>query len=1155
VTSRDVTAVVLLSGRGDPDALLDALAALSAQERAADRVAVVVRGALDEAGEDRIAALHEDGTIDEVLRIPAAAGLASAVREVMISLPSGVLSAVEQNDPGQAAPRAGGHMRQMDRDAHERGLVREAQAAAQVPTRLRGDGAAMGTPAEGRRRASPDSESWFWVLTEEALPGRGSLRALLDAAEASPTAAMIGSKRLRPLDTSDGPDEQGTPGGAGDDPADPGSEPIPSASPRRSSRPTADDADELLDVGLTLTHSGRIVTGIEPGEIDQGQADWRHDVLGVALPGVLVRETALARLGGTDPALGSPFAEVDLGHRVWRGGERVEVAAASRVLVPRRAAPAAQLLREHRRGQLLLLLKHRPLLGALLTLVVGIPLGTLARMLGHIAAQSPRLALAELRAALAAYRRAPGVMSRGARASRRSRVPRRRLAPLYLPRTEAARRQLEAIWTRLFADDERARRIRRTTWGIAGTTHGADDADFGRHGVWTIVLAALALIGGVIGVRPLLARGELAGPQLQTLDPDWRESLRTAWSSWVPGGLGGLGARGPGDALMRLLAPLPLPDGVLTALLVLSVPLAAMGAWWAAGALTRAVGARLALAVVWAVGPPLLASLSTGAWPLVLVHLLLPLLALAVGRAIGLVHKVSQASVSAAAAAGLVLLVIGAVQPALVVLVGLALALLAPLVPGRRWRLLWVLVPSLALHLPYLPTFLAHPSALLHVAGVPATTAEPSALELLALWPAPAPSWDALAGLIGPAAAGLLPIVLMAPVVLGALVAPFQRAAAGRAGRYALLVAALGLAVVLLARTVPTEVGRTRLLSAPVGGLLSLVLLALLIGCAASIDALARRSGREGRARRVLSSAVAGLVAVVCLVATVGWTASLPGALQVHRTTTSEVPQAARDLGTSSDRGRVLVLGEDADGTVAAHLVVDGGPTAQQASGASGARALEAARTGEAVDGDPGSTALREAAGELLTSDPASDPTRLRTLAVGYVVVPGAAADAPDLTDALDSSPQLEKVTEGSTGALWRVVDPGARAVVRPAGDSPAAEDEQTVPSSIIDASGEVPAADGERVVVLSERRDSRWEATLDDRALTPIEVDGWAQGFTVPAGAQGHLEIHRDDPGRAVLAILLAATVLITAIVAVPWRAGPERRRGEAPWQESGAL
>src|SRR5699024_8751322 len=159
---------------------------------------------------------------------------------------------------------------------------------------------------------------------------------------------------------------------------------------------------------------------------------------------------------------------------------------------------------------------------------------------------------------------------------------------------------------------------------------------------------------GLFALRGLFGRGELVGPGLLPLPEGTADLWDSAWSSWIPGGLG---ERGPGDPLVRLLGHLPLGGGLLIESLVLA---------------------------------------AVPAGPLLLVHLLLPLLALAIGRSIGLPHKVSQASVSAAAAAGLVLLVVGAVQPVLVLLTAAALALITPAVPGRRRRLLWVLLPSLA---------------------------------------------------------------------------------------------------------------------------------------------------------------------------------------------------------------------------------------------------------------------------------------------------------------------------------------------------------------------------------------------------------------------------------------------------------------------------
>src|SRR5699024_4761426 len=96
-----------------------------------------------------------------------------------------------------------------------------------------------------------------------------------------------------------------------------------------------------------------------------------------------------------------------------------------------------------------------------------------------------------------------------------------------------------------------------------------------------------------------------------------------AWASWIPGGLG---ERGPGDSLVRLLGPLPVGgDLLIEGLVFAAVPVSALLAWWASGALTRAVGARLVISSVWALAPSLLTALAVGAWPLLLVHMLLPL--------------------------------------------------------------------------------------------------------------------------------------------------------------------------------------------------------------------------------------------------------------------------------------------------------------------------------------------------------------------------------------------------------------------------------------------------------------------------------------------------------------------------------------------------
>lgn len=1126
MSERHVTAVVLLSGTTTAETHDALLTAVVGQTRPADRVVVVAPSDLDAEVRAALDAAAAAGDVDRVLPVSASAPRSAAVQEVLDRLiaqheqtltRSSVDSHDGSEDPSDPADassrprRSGRRAREVDAGAVERERSQRAADLARVPERLREEGYRSGRRAGLAEGAV--GESWLWFAEDPVVPALDTIAQELEMVEQSPTTAVVGAKRVRHAD-----DEEDLP-------------------------LTAESGDVLVDVGLTLSHSGRIITGVDPGEIDQGQADWRQDVLAVPLPGMLIREQTLRELGGLDPDLPAPWAEIDLCHRVWRSGERVAVQSAARVLHPRPTRPLLVRLQEQRTGRILTVLKHRSTLHALLTLVL-LPLETLLRMLGALAGSAPRMALMEARAAVHAVPRMGRVLSRGARDRRRARVPRRRLAPLYLPRGESMRRWAEDTWSRLFADDDRHRRIRRTTWGVAGTRHGIDDADYGRHIVWTVVVALASAVLGLVALRGLFGRGELTGPLLRAIPERAADRWAAAWSSWVPGGLG---ERGPGDALVRLLGHLPFSGSLLVEIVVFSaVPLAALTAWWASGALTRAVGARLVIACVWALAPSLLSALATGAWPLLAVHVLLPLLALAVGRAIGLPHKVSQASIAAAAAGGLLLLLIGAVQPVLVLLTGLALVLVAIAVPGRRRRLLWVLVPSLALHLPYLPVYLGHPRTLLAVAGVPASTATAEPWDLLGLWPVSTGLSEQLTPLVGSTAAQLLPLLPVAPVVLGALVAPLLAGAAGRVGRFGVLAAAVTALAVLAARTVPTAVADAELVTPPLHALLSAVLLLLAVGASATFDALARRAERDGRLRRTATSVIGAVVAAACLVTIVGGTLLLPGALQIQRTEGGEVPAAAADLGTSGSRSRVLVLAEQADGSVRAELVVHGGDTVVQHAVIVDAREVEAVLGTGAPGADPASEALREEVVAMLSgttdassadgSDPAAAGTSangdpLAHLAVAYVVVRGDLDAQSSLLGALDTSSDLEKVTEGAQGGMWRVIDAAPRARVVGGGEPIA------LTSAAIDAHGQIPAEDAPRTVVLAERHDTDWRATLDGQELEPVLIDGWAQGFTVPAGASGDLDVHRDQPARLLWQLLLYGAVAVTAVSAIPWR------------------
>ena len=94
----------------------------------------------------------------------------------------------------------------------------------------------------------------------------------------------------------------------------------------------------LLEVGVTISGTGRRETGLERGEYDQGQHDRVRDVLAVNTAGMLVRRSVLESLGFDErlPLFGN---DVDFGWRAARAGHRTVVVARRRRLPRRGRAP------------------------------------------------------------------------------------------------------------------------------------------------------------------------------------------------------------------------------------------------------------------------------------------------------------------------------------------------------------------------------------------------------------------------------------------------------------------------------------------------------------------------------------------------------------------------------------------------------------------------------------------------------------------------------------------------------------------------------------------------------------------------------------------------------------------------------------------------
>ncbi|WP_295662000.1 glycosyltransferase family 2 protein, partial [uncultured Nocardioides sp.] len=253
-----------------------------------------------------------------------------------------------------------------------------------------------------RAPAAGDDEL-VWLLHDDANPAPGALAALVEVARARPDAAVLGPK-LREW-----------------------------PSLRR-----------LLELGVTISGTGRRETGLERGEYDQGQHDEVRDVLSVNTAGMLVRRRALVDLGGFDADLPIFGNDIDFGWRAAHAGHATVVvpqavvfhAEAAHRGVRRTALTGRHTHYQERRAALFTLLANAPS-RRLPWQVVRLFSGTLLRVLGFLAVRSVGEALDELAALVSVYSRPRHLLAaRRARAGRRPSEPvdvRPLLAPAWVP--------------------------------------------------------------------------------------------------------------------------------------------------------------------------------------------------------------------------------------------------------------------------------------------------------------------------------------------------------------------------------------------------------------------------------------------------------------------------------------------------------------------------------------------------------------------------------------------------------------------------------------------------------------------------------------------------------------------------------------------------
>lgn len=1033
------------------------------------------------------------------------------------------------------------------------------------------------SPGTGR---SGGTERWLWWIHDDARAAPDALQRLLVAVETSPSVAIAGCKQVE-----------------------------------------LDRARHLLDVGVAVTRAGEPISLIEPGELDQGQYDGRTDVFAVSAPGLLVRVDVWTDLGGVDADGPLPAAAVDLCWRARLAGHRV-------VVVPRAvvghdgageglfAGTAAA-----RESSLWLRLKHASPLAVPFLWAWGLVTG-LGGLVASLLAKEPGRGGAHLTGSLRTLVRvAPLAQSRSRSRSTR-RAPRAVVEPL------RARGHEVRSYRRSLVDLESPDEVIGDGTGSTGTGTEAtgDHDDFTalatpeRNWVGTGLVLALLLLGGLslFGMRHLLGAEALVGGSLLPVSGSPAELWQHATSDWSPAGVGAAVQPGPFGLALTVLGATGQGSAVLVWLTVLAMPLAAVGAWFAAGAVDRGRAVRMLAALLWGLSPALLTAAGQGRPGALLAHLALPWLALAVIRATGsaATHRPDPegavvgartrpghrgvVSWTASGWTALLLAGIGAAVPALLPVLAAAVLVLAAVLRGRGRTLWWTPLPGLALFLPVLMTHWTDLRAVLGDPGVPqASDPAPAWQQLLGFPEAFAPDSGLLAlpwldvWLLGFPWALAAALVIGLPLLALAVAGAVRRGRAGQVARAGLLLTVLTLAAGTVAPVLGTALDADgRLVTVFTGPFTSAAVLGVVLAAVAGLNGLGGPSAVRRTGAAVLATAAAASVVVLAglwiLPRTVpaetldaagaealetrsadGEAEPVLSALGTGSAVTGSpvrlLPATAADQGSSPLATRTVVLERGSD-ELQASLASGAGPALDRLSAGWAARSLTGPLTApQAAVPDAADEALRSLAAGLVSGTTADPRPALESFGAAFVVLRDPDGGELGTAASIDAVPGLAPVGLTDSGWLWRVVpeqdggipvagDHGLQdrmgfstARVRiedAAGDTThlVARDGDRVDTEIApaaagpDAEGdraEDDRAEDDRRVVLAERADPGWRATLDGTPLEPAAVTGnqWAQAFELPAGG-GRLQVwHAPATGNWswwIGGILLVVAVLL---------------------------
>ena len=971
-----------------------------------------------------------------------------------------------------------------------------------------------------------DAIPWVWLLHDDSAPEPEALERLLRFAATSPSATVLGPKQLY-----------------------------------------FDDRRVIAEVGLTTDKAGRLETGLERRELDQGQHDSPRDVLAVGSAGMLTRRSVWDQLGGFDGELDFARDDLDFCWRVWLAGGRVVVVPSAIVLHARAASrglrhPAGlnPERRDRRNGAYVVLANATPL-----GFILGLPrlaIGVLARSIGHLLTRAPHKARSDIAALPLLLRPGPAIRARRHRAPHVV-VDHSAVDGLLASRTLRLRSYLQAgaDWVSGSGDEEAART------GYAA--NGADDLDGSLDDVEglaglastdeTSILRRLlrrpALFQGLVlaifslvAVRTLLGNGALAGGRLLPIPAGSGDLWSSLFANWHDVGAGSGSTAPLWTAPLALLSTITLgKPWVVVDLLLIGLPVLASAAVWRATR-DRGLGTwvRTWASAAYALSPPTIATIAWGRFDVAVAIIAAPLLVLRVAGI--LAEAPGWTAWNKAWSTGLWLALAASFWPPIWTLMAPAVLVVAVFSSGRRrliWRALAIAAVPVVASIPAGLEIVDHPQVLLTgwgipggVAGVPATVA-PDLTGVIFMHPvgAPGPFW------------------LLAPLLVAAGVA-LSRRSSSVAGAVCALAAALAAGFAVLASRTSLGTGLVQVGSAT--GPLAMAALALIAAAVLASNGLVQSlSGRTFSWRQPAVAILAITAALIPVVMASAWVIGGHHGPLGRGQTAALPPFATAETARTPDP-RVLFLDRASPNAPVRWAITSlGGPV-----------------MGDEDYDDTMRTRLEPVIADLASPRGTDAGELLSTFAIAFVATPTGTDQS--LVNSLDLAPALSRVAYAGSLRLWKPTAVTGRVLVVPpteAATALAAPDSKTwsergvergptrLPQSagtkqplqlgVNGGTARIGAGPAGRIVLLAVPHATGWQVTYNGKRLNEQRAWGWAAAYALPTQA-GELHVtHKDRGARVAGLATLAALLLILVLAAPELRRPTDEEPVDAPTEE----